>query len=110
LRVIAHNPNERSARRQSSCDAPAYEPDPARSLTSLSDRLAEDGQRAQTLTEIQAAVEIGRRLAAGNQTAYEPALAWSLRVLQWAEVEPRLRRFGTALRRGGGGPAAALRM
>ncbi|MFE1892819.1 tetratricopeptide repeat protein, partial [Streptomyces microflavus] len=48
------------------------------SLYNLGIRLAEAGRRGEALTAAEEAVEIYRRLAAGNPTAYEPDLARSL--------------------------------
>ena len=47
-------------------------------LNNLSFRLAEAGRRDEALAPIQDAVEVYRRLAAGNPPAYEPDLAMAL--------------------------------
>ena len=56
----------------------AYEPDLARSLNNLSNRLGEVGRRDEGLAAITEAVAVYRRLAAANPAAYEPDLAGSL--------------------------------
>jgi tetratricopeptide (TPR) repeat protein len=56
----------------------AYEPDLALSLTNLSNRLAETGERSGGLQAIQRAVAVYERLAQANPAAYEPDLAGSL--------------------------------
>ncbi|MFJ2716839.1 tetratricopeptide repeat protein [Streptomyces sp. NPDC087437] len=57
---------------------PAHEPDLANSLNILSAFLSEVGRREEALTVAQEAVEIRRRLAAGNPAAHEPDLALAL--------------------------------
>ncbi|WP_327713284.1 tetratricopeptide repeat protein (plasmid) [Streptomyces sp. NBC_00464] len=57
---------------------PAYESDLAASLINLGANLSEMGRRAEALTATEQAVEIYRRLAAGNPDAYESDLAASL--------------------------------
>ncbi|MFC8263975.1 tetratricopeptide repeat protein [Streptomyces sp. NPDC057291] len=58
----------------------AYEPDLARSLSTLGIQLSEVGRRAEALTATEQAVEIWRRLAADNPAAYEPFFARSLSI------------------------------
>ncbi|MFD9517882.1 tetratricopeptide repeat protein [Streptomyces sp. NPDC059979] len=57
---------------------PARQPDLARSLSNLGALLSGVGRREEALTAELGAVEIRRRLAAGNPAAYNPALAASL--------------------------------
>ncbi|EMF56535.1 MULTISPECIES: tetratricopeptide repeat protein [Streptomyces] len=56
----------------------AHEPELARSLSSLGTRLWAVGRLEEALTANQEAVQISRRLAAGNPAAHEPGLARSL--------------------------------
>ncbi|MFG2284062.1 tetratricopeptide repeat protein [Streptomyces asoensis] len=70
--VLAHT------HRQLAVGNPASEGDLARSLSNLGVRLAEAGRRGEALTAAEEAVEIYRRLAAGNPAAHEPDLAASL--------------------------------
>ncbi|MYZ38062.1 tetratricopeptide repeat protein [Streptomyces sp. SID4917] len=58
-----------------------YEPDLARSLSNLSNRLSQAGRRGEALSASEQAVEIRRRLAADNPAFYEPYLARSLTIL-----------------------------
>ncbi|MDQ0710657.1 tetratricopeptide (TPR) repeat protein [Streptomyces luteogriseus] len=57
---------------------PAHQPDLARALTNLGTFLSAVGRRQEALSAEQEAVDIYRRLTAGNPAAHEPELAASL--------------------------------
>ncbi|HVX20993.1 MAG TPA: tetratricopeptide repeat protein [Acidimicrobiales bacterium] len=74
----------------------AYEPDLARSLNNLSNRLAEAGRREEGLAAVEEAVAVRRRLAEANPAAYEPGLARSLNNLSVHLAEAGRREEGLA--------------
>jgi tetratricopeptide (TPR) repeat protein len=65
-------------RRLAAANPARFEPDLARSLNNLSNRLSEIGNVAEALAAITEAVEVYRRLATANPARFEPDLATSL--------------------------------